>query len=136
MEERDDDFYFHFKGQWHSVSEYAPERLRAEILSHKQGKYEQRQSISQAEFEDICREVLSSRPNIIDCWFEEPGIVHVVYPSHSGKTKNGATLYFGEQGYITYKDGNTVLEAMRAFLSAKKSAERFNVLCMSKPIAT
>ena len=34
------------------------------------------------------------------------------------------------------RDGNTVLEAMRAFLSAKKSAERFNVLCMSKPIAT
>lgn len=73
-----------------------------EILSHKQGRYEKRQSISQPEFEAICREVLSRRPNIIDCWFEEPGIVHVVYPSHSGKTKNGATLYFGEKGYITY----------------------------------
>ena len=103
MEERDADFYFHFKGQWHSVSEYAPEHLRAEILSHKQGRYERRQSISQAEFESICHEVLSNHSNIIDCWFEEPGIVHVVYPSHSGKTKNGATLYFGEQGYITYK---------------------------------
>lgn len=102
MKEEADDFYFRFKGQWHSVSEYAPERLRAEILSHKQGKYEQRQSISQAEFEDICREVLSSHPNILDCWFEEPGIVHVAYPSHSGKTRNGATLYFGEKGYITY----------------------------------
>ena len=103
MKEEADDFYFQFKRQWHSVSEHAAESLKAQILSHKQGLYEKRQSISQHEFEAICREVLSDRSGIIEFWFEEPGIVHVVYPSHSGKTRNGSTLFFGEKGYITYK---------------------------------
>ena len=102
MVERDDDFYFKFKNQWHPVSEYANDRLDAEIKSHKQGVYQTRDSISQMEFEEICEQVLSSHPNIIRYWFETPGIVHVSYPSHSGKSRNGATLYFGEKGYITY----------------------------------
>lgn len=51
MEERDDDFYFKFKNKWHPVSEYADERLDAEIKSQKQGVYEKKDSISQDEFE-------------------------------------------------------------------------------------
>ena len=104
MDENEDDFYFHFKGQWHSVSEYAAEDLKAEILKHKHGMYEKRLSISQSEFESICCDVLSHRANITDYQFATPGIVRVYYPSHSGRTRNGATLYFGENGYITYKD--------------------------------
>ena len=104
MEERDDDFYFRFKNQWHPVSEYAHEDLEAEIKSHKQGAHQNRDYISQDEFEEICEQVLSRRSNITDYWFEEPGIVHVSYPSHSGKSKNGSTLFFGESGYITYHD--------------------------------
>ena len=103
MVERDDGFYFKFKNQWHPVSDYADERFDAEIKSHKQGVYQRRESISQAEFEEICEQVLSKRSNIIRYWFQEPGIVHISYPSHSGKSRNGAVLYFGESGYITYK---------------------------------
>ena len=102
MEERDDDFYFRFKNQWHPVSQYASEDLEAEIKSHRRGLSQQRESISQAEFEMICEEVISKHPNISRYWFEVPGIVHVSYPSHSGKSTNGATLYFGEKGYITH----------------------------------
>ncbi len=103
MEERDDDFYFKFKKQWHSVSEYANDRLDAEIKSHKQGVFQKRDAISQSEFESICREVLSNYSNILDYRFDKPGIIHISYPSHSGRSRNGATLYFGESGYITYK---------------------------------
>ena len=47
MEERDDDFYFRFKNQWHPVSQYANSDLDAEIKSHKQGVYQKRDSICQ-----------------------------------------------------------------------------------------
>ena len=113
MEERDDDFYFKFKNGWHSVSKYAIERLDPEIKTHKRGVYQRRESISQNEFEVICEQVLSARPNIISYWFEIPGIVHVTYPSHSGKSENGATLYFGESGYITYQGWKYIAEQRR-----------------------
>ena len=102
MEEREDDFYFKFKNQWHPVSKYADERLDAEIKSHKHGCYKRREFISQAEFESICRHVLSQYSGITDYSFEEPGVLHVQYPSHSGRSINGASLYFGVNGYITY----------------------------------
>lgn len=102
MVERDDDFYFKFKNQWHPVSQYASERLDAEIKTHKQGVYQKRNCISQAEFETICEQVLSRHSNITRYRFEEPGILHVSYPSHSGRSTNGSTLYFGNSGYITY----------------------------------
>lgn len=104
MEERDDDFYFKFKKQWHPVSKYADDRLDAEIKTHKHGIYKQRDYISQAEFERICKQVLSEYSNIIDYSFEEPGILHVSYPSHSGRSRNGATINFGANGYITHKN--------------------------------
>ena len=103
MVEREDDFYFKFKNKWHSVMEYSPEYMKAEILSHKQGVSKKRQSISQEEFEQICNHVLSKHTDIIGYSFGGNGIIRIAYPSHSGKTRNGATLYFGEKGYITYE---------------------------------
>ena len=101
IEEGEDDFYFRFKGEWHSVSQYGTDEVRAQVLSHRQGISPVRQGISQDEFENICRTVLSRRSNIIKYSFEEPGVLHVTYPSHSGKSWNGSTLYFGDKGYIT-----------------------------------
>ena len=49
-----------------AVSEYAHEDLEAEIKSHKQGAHQNRDYISQDEFEEICEQVLSRRSNITD----------------------------------------------------------------------
>ena len=104
MTEREDDFYFQFKNQWHSVREYSDDRFDAEIKSHKHGVFQTRESISQAEFESICEQVLANHSNITRYSFGELGVLHVSYPSHSGRSTNGSTLYFGESGCITYKD--------------------------------
>ena len=102
IEEQDGDFYFRFKNNWYSVSQYGTDEVKAQVLSHRQG-LSRRQGISQHEFESICKEVLSRHSHIIDFWFEDPGVLHVVYPSHSGKNRNGSVLYFGDNGYITYE---------------------------------
>ncbi len=101
IKEGEDDFYFRFKGAWHSVSRYGTDEVRAQALSHRQGVSPARPGISQEEFEEICETVISRHPDIIRHSFEEPGILHVTYPSHSGKSPNGAILYFGDKGYIT-----------------------------------
>lgn len=103
IQERDDDYYFKFKGQWHKVSEYAPAEMQAEIKRHRTGLLPKRQSISQSEFEAICWQVLAKHPSVTDAKFLGTGTLEVIYPSHSGKTRNGATLYFGEKGYITHE---------------------------------
>ena len=96
------DFYFQFKNTWHRVTDYINEDLRAEVLSHKCGLFPRRQSITQAEFENICINVLSHQPDV-KYTFEE-GTIHLTYPSHTGRSSNGSTLYFGQKGYITHID--------------------------------
>lgn len=102
MVEKEDDFYFKFKNQWHSFMEYCRDDMKAEILSHKQGVFQKRQSISQSEFESICKKVLSKHSDIKKVEFVGLGKARIYYPSHSGKKMNGATFYFGEKGYITH----------------------------------
>jgi len=132
MEERDDDFYFRFKNKWHPVSTYAKEDLDAEIKSHKTGMNQKRDSISQAEFESICKEVLSETSDIIEYWFKEPGIVTVVYPSHSRKSRNGATLYFGESGIITYRNWSYSAGSNKGIFIGEKISRKFIVPYMLK----
>lgn len=102
LKEEDDGYYFKYKNAWHSVNRYATDEVKADVLSHMRG-LRPRREISQRQFERICEDVLRGYPDIIEHWFEEPGVLHVVYPSHSGKSPNGAELYFGEKGYITYE---------------------------------
>ena len=126
MEERDDGFYFKFKNKWHRVLDYSPENLRAEILSHKQGVYPDRNSISQGEFERICKQVLSEYPEIIRYSFEYPGILHVSYPSHSGRSVNGAMLNYGSKGYITYVGWEYSTGSNKGYFIGKEISKRIH----------
>lgn len=59
-----------------------------------------RSHISQDEFEKICADVIAQYQTIKKHYCES-GILHIYYPSNSGKSQNGATLNFNDRGFIT-----------------------------------
>lgn len=104
MKEIDGEPCFLFKNSWHSIRDYASESLRESGFSGlgPRERYFQndRDSISEEEFQQIVNSVLRNHPDVESYRFFDMGVRVTVF-SRSGKSKWSTDLNFNDGGRIT-----------------------------------